>query len=662
MSCRGVEGFGYDGGKEVRVDPDGRWLAGRINGPNLEESQRIWRLVDGDYIPIDWQRDFKSGYRWSESVWYLDIRYGHKPGVDIKVPWELARMQHLAQLAWAYVLARMDSRGFASPQRYWREFRSQVLDFIATNPPRFGVNWRSAMEVAIRAANWAVAADLFRAAGADFDDPFQMVLARSLFEHGLHIEANLEWDPQVRGNHYLANIAGLLFIAAYLPRTPKTDAWLAFAIQELVRECDFQFAADGTHREASTSYHCLAAEMIAYATALVLALPPHRLEALKRYDHRLMTCRPALAAAPIPLYRSACGEALTPFPQWYIERLQRMGEFAAHLTKPDGRLAQIGDNDSGRFFRFDAAYERMTVAQARDHYDNLQQYADLPDDAPYWDESHLDHRGLIGAIGVLTGRDDLIMAAGEGSLEAEVIRGLGTAFVSDSGSPRPSIPQAQTIEPDGADRIASLHQELCAQGATLSYEFPAHAGSDLRDGMACCGYPQFGIYVFRSPRLYLAVRCGSFGLVGNGGHAHHDQLSIELWLDGRDLILDPGTCLYTALKYRRDEYRGASAHFAPQVEGHEAQGTGPGLFEMRDRAHAECLYFGPRGFAGCHRAFGPTVYRIIEIGAHAVSVTDGIKGEGRLRQLTLDCGWRCGWRESPRYSPGYGIVVKDRAA
>ena len=53
------------------------------------------------YEPIDWQVDFKSGYRWSEKTYYKFIKYGHKLGVDIKVPWELSRMQYLIQLALA---------------------------------------------------------------------------------------------------------------------------------------------------------------------------------------------------------------------------------------------------------------------------------------------------------------------------------------------------------------------------------------------------------------------------------------------------------------------------------------------------------------------------------------------------------------------------------
>jgi hypothetical protein len=105
MECRGLEGHRFANEAPVGHDPDGRWLERRIPKPNLMESQRIWRLVEHDYTPIDWQLDFKSGYRWSEQTWYREVRSGHRPGADIKVPWELGRMQHLPQLALAHALA-----------------------------------------------------------------------------------------------------------------------------------------------------------------------------------------------------------------------------------------------------------------------------------------------------------------------------------------------------------------------------------------------------------------------------------------------------------------------------------------------------------------------------------------------------------------------------
>ncbi|MCT8140288.1 hypothetical protein H1D32_22860 [Anaerobacillus sp. CMMVII] len=164
MKCRGVEGHVYEAGEKAV-----------INAANLAESEAIRELVSENYIPIDWQLDFKSGFRWREDTWYKDISYGHLPGVDIKVPWELARMHHLTQLAFAYYMAKQQMQGFKDPDVYAIEFRNQVLDFIAANPPRFGVNWFCSMDVAIRASNWLVAYDLFHSFGATFDQEFDRI-------------------------------------------------------------------------------------------------------------------------------------------------------------------------------------------------------------------------------------------------------------------------------------------------------------------------------------------------------------------------------------------------------------------------------------------------------------------------------------------------------
>ena len=92
----------------------------------------------------DLQLDFKSGYRWRENIWSGDVTFGTLDGVDVKVPWELARMQHLIVLAWAQRL--VDGQG-TTEAPFARAFRNQALDFIATNPPRFGVNWRVSRDI-----------------------------------------------------------------------------------------------------------------------------------------------------------------------------------------------------------------------------------------------------------------------------------------------------------------------------------------------------------------------------------------------------------------------------------------------------------------------------------------------------------------------------------
>src|SRR5262249_4753212 len=126
LACRGTEGNRYYyNGPLLTPDDDGQWLQRRINAANLAESQRIWWLITKPYSPIDWHLDFKSGYRWRDSTWHHDIRYGHRSGIDVKVPWELARMQHLPMLAHACALARSGYQGFAAPETYVGEFRNQ---------------------------------------------------------------------------------------------------------------------------------------------------------------------------------------------------------------------------------------------------------------------------------------------------------------------------------------------------------------------------------------------------------------------------------------------------------------------------------------------------------------------------------------------------------
>ncbi len=394
MRCPGVEGHRYHSGPEVRADRGGRWLEGRINPSNLAESRRVWALVDEGYEPVDWHLDFRSGFRWSEGTWWRDVPFQHGPGIDVKVPWELARMQHLPVLACAHALT--------GDGAYPREFRNQVLDFVAANPPRYGVNWRLAMDVAIRAAGWLAGYDLFRAHGAVFDAEFERVLLRSVYDHGRYVVRHLEWNPEVRGNHYLANVAGLLFVAAYLPRTPETDAWLAFAARELASETALQFTPDGASFESSTSYHRLSAEMVAYATALLLALPEEKRRALAEYDARRWTGAAPLAPAPVP-----------PLPPEHFARLERMADFTVHVTKPGGRVVQVGDNDSGRFLKLLPVHRRTTVAEAKALYASLDGYDALPDDASYLDEDALDHRDTVAVLNGLLDREDLAAFTGD---------------------------------------------------------------------------------------------------------------------------------------------------------------------------------------------------------------------------------------------------------
>ncbi len=656
IRCAGLEGHQYAMGATVQADGAGRWLETRINPANLPEARLIWSLVEDAYTPIDWHLDFKSGYRWSEATWYLDVPFAHEPGVDIKVPWELARMQHLPQLAWAYAFAADGLDGFKRPQVYTREFRNQVLDFIATNPPRFGVNWRSTMDVAIRVANWLVAFDLFRGYGAGFDGAFEDVFTRSVFEHRRHIVENLEWHPRFRGNHYLSNIVGLLFTAAYLPCTPETNAWLTFAIRELGNEVAHQFNPDGANFEASTSYHRLAAEMVVYATALVLGLPQEKQAALSERGSLLHRLRLGSNVDTITLH-SQSDDRLTPFSASYAERLEKMAEFTQHITKSSGHIPQIGDNDSGRFFKLQPTYHRITVREARRRYANLDGYVDLPDDAVYWDENGLDHRHLVAAINGLFRRADLTAFAGDGWVETAVVWHLAGGTTLPSYLQSGERTAAERVCIGGVDNWENISGKLKLVPEDHKHISEIHVpGGRLREGLRLCAYPHFGLYLYQSSRLFLAVRCGSIGQDGVGGHAHNDQLSLELTVDGYDWIADPGTYLYTPLPWRRNEYRSVKAHFAQRcARGREPGRLDLGLFRLGDEARAECLYFGSEGFVGRHQGFGRPVYRMVQVLDDLLRVVDYAEQNLPLEIPPLVMEGTALRFQSVAQSPGYGV-------
>ena len=73
-------------------------------------------------------------------------------------------------------------------------------------------------------------------------------------------------------------------------------------------------------------------------------------------------------------------------------------------------------------------------------------------------------------------------------------------------------------------------------------------------------FPSAGIYVMRSQRIYLMVLCMPIGVNGVGPHKHNDWLSFELCVDGKPVIIDPGTYCYTGNMELRRLFRSTAYH------------------------------------------------------------------------------------------------------
>jgi len=252
---------------------------------------------------IDWHLDFKSGFRWNPKEYYLGTgkHVTLDDDSDVKVPWELSRCQHFVTLGKAY--------WYAGDEKYAKEFANQVESWIENNPIELGVNWACTMDVAIRAVNWIWGYHFFYDS-LSLTRGFKIKFFKSLFLHGRHIINNLEFGL-VRGNHYLSDIVGLIYLGILFQDTKEGKKWLEKGISALKEEMQFQVHPDGVDFEGSISYHRLVTELFLSATLL-------------------------------------CLKNNITFPDWYMNRLEKMIEFVVYYTKPDGTAPQIGDNDDGR--------------------------------------------------------------------------------------------------------------------------------------------------------------------------------------------------------------------------------------------------------------------------------------------------------------------------
>jgi uncharacterized heparinase superfamily protein len=255
---------------------------------------------------IDWHRDFKSGERWAPAF-CKSIAYNNldRPS-DVKVPWELSRMQWLIPLGQAYALTK--------DERYAVKLRELIDDWITENPHAWSVNWACTMDVALRAICWIWFFQTVGCSKAWSDDGFRSRFLKHLFLHGDFVSRHLE-KGDVNGNHYTADAAGLAMIGQFMADLPRGRSWRDKGWQILLREIETQVFPDGVDFEASVPYHRLVQELLLW---------------------------PAL-------YRRREG---LPVPVPYRDRLAAMARFTEAYSRPDGSAPLWGDADDARVLPF----------------------------------------------------------------------------------------------------------------------------------------------------------------------------------------------------------------------------------------------------------------------------------------------------------------------
>jgi hypothetical protein len=251
-----------------------------------------------------WRRDPVSGATWPvryhSRYRYRDLIDLDRPS-DIKLPWELSRLQFVP----AMVLA-----GLRTGDDGCRKQAASIVDaWMLANPVGWGINWTVGMEVALRAINLLWADQLARSS-AGTQGLGCPRLAELLASHGRFLYRNLEYSD-INGNHYTSCLLGLLYLGIALPEERESRRWRDLAARELRSEILLQTYSDGVCHEGSIPYHRLVVELFFHAFLLASR---HGLDLGRDYP----------------------------------ERLRRMLDFAAAYVKPTGRAPVWGDNDDGR--------------------------------------------------------------------------------------------------------------------------------------------------------------------------------------------------------------------------------------------------------------------------------------------------------------------------
>jgi len=264
-------------------------------------------------FPPPWNVDFVTGFQWeqleSERL-HPVVRHN---GSDVKVPWELSRLQFLPVLAKAYLL---------TGESGYREAAKAIFsDWKMNNPIGIGVNWTLAMETALRGMSLCFLLNLLRPLRAD-EETWAAEVTHSIWQHLLFTESAIEFSHLMRSNHYLSNIVGLYCMATFLDVCGMERRRQDYR-HRIQKEIFRQVCPDGADYEASFGYHLFTLQLFASSYLLMRA------------------------------------DGVEATPQ-YVARLKAMFMYLSELADGSGRLPHVGDTDDSRVELLTSDLRQMT--------------------------------------------------------------------------------------------------------------------------------------------------------------------------------------------------------------------------------------------------------------------------------------------------------------
>ena len=250
---------------------------------------------------IDWSADPISHHIWPAHYWAGYDLVRNSKEADPKVVQEINRHQHLITLGRAYF--------YTGNERYAFEAISQLDSWIEQNPEAIGINWHSSLEIAIRAQSWMWTLFLILPSQHLDDRRIERILL-ALYAHFRHIY-RYPSTYSSPNTHLIGEAAALYAGGTVFAELKHAQHWRRFGEDVLMMEAQRQVLDDGVYSELSSYYHCYALEF--YLNALALA----------RHNG-------------------------SDFPEAVLARIESMLEVVMHVSRPDGSIPLLSDDDGGQ--------------------------------------------------------------------------------------------------------------------------------------------------------------------------------------------------------------------------------------------------------------------------------------------------------------------------